>query len=257
MILTADAGNTQTVFGIWYRSRLLATARVSTHQYKTVDEWKWLLTDWFERDRDRISIPIQLNSAVVASVVPQINSPLRSALNDLGISEVRFLEPESNHGLQHSYDGFSTLGADRIADALAGIAYHGKDLIVLDFGTALTANLISDAVFRGGVILPGISSSLQALFSSTSKLPHINFRNKPEILGTNTVDSIENGVYFGWKSMITGIIYELKRISGKKPETVRVVATGGISASLGFSSDLFDVVDVHLTHRGLHLYAQS
>lgn len=249
MVLTADAGNSHTVFGVWQNDELIHSCRVATHRAATADEWHWLLKAWL---KDLVPTS-QVNSAVYCSVVPAINNALEEAFQLSGIKEIQQITPESNLPFTFDYANYASLGSDRIANAIAGIRYYGNDLIIADFGTAITFCLITGGVYRGGVIAPGIHSSLGALFSKTAKLPEITFRQKESVLGKSTVESIESGAYFGWRGLIKEILSELRNCEdAKRAPELKVIATGGIAENLGFSHELFDVVDRNLTLKGLY-----
>ncbi len=256
MILTADIGNTQTVLGLWYGNRLLSTAHLSTKRYSSQDEWIWAISQWLREEKDKIRLPVRIEKAVVASVVPVANQIFRESLYEWGIPSVEFLESQSTTPVQFEYEGRATLGADRVANALAGISLFGPNIIIADFGTANTFCLIADRVFRGGLIAPGIQGAVESLFSGTAKLPQVNFKNKAHVLGSTTIESIENGVYFGWRGLTREILRELTLHPFARGKSFVKIATGGMSVRMNFTGELFDVVDRYLTLRGLNLYAQ-
>lgn len=253
MILTADVGNSHTVFGIWSGSSLKFTARIATRREFTGHEWFWLLQNWI----CECNLNEKILKAVYCSVVPAVNSCLEEAFKRTDISVCMQISAESKLPFEFDYDNYKTLGADRIANVIAGLHYYGNNLIIADFGTAITFCLITEGVYRGGVIAPGIHSSLDALFSKTAKLPEISFHHKSNVLGKSTVESIENGAYYGWRGLIKEIIAELKTVDiAKSISSVKVIATGGIAEDLGFSRELFDIVDRNLTLKGLYLASE-
>lgn len=245
MVLTADIGNTQSVFGIW-QNKMLSTVRLSTTVSRTVDEWCWFLNQWLSEQNS------QVTSVGYSSVVPRVNTIIEKAFTKLGAKEIYPVSSENTAPLKFDYEGVNTLGADRIANALAGISYYADDLVIVDFGTAITFCLVTEQTYRGGLIAPGIHSSLTALFQKTAVLPEISFRHHDSALGKNTVESIEAGAYFGYRGLLREIITELKRHPLARGRDLTVIATGGISDNLGFGEELFDVIDRNLTLKGLY-----
>ena len=250
MILTADIGNTNSVFGIWDQHNLVSSCRLSTDKNRTAFEWAQLLKGWAEfKDPHRLQ-------AIYASVVPSVNTALEECFDLLQIKKCARLAHDMRFPFTFDYEQYPTLGADRLANAAAGVLYYGDNLIIVDFGTAITFCLITGKVYRGGVIAPGIHSSLDALFRHTAKLPEISFYPVKTVLGKSTVLSIEAGAYFGYKGLIREILGELKktdeaRAVRERDQKLLVVSTGGISESLDFSGEFFDIVDKNLTLRGL------
>lgn len=250
MLITADVGNTQSVFGTWLGKNLLSKSRFSTAAERTGTEWYLLL-------KDALNLPYNENSrqvnAIYASVVPRVNSALEEAFKKLQVHHVEQVNRDMNLPFTFNYDGADTLGADRLANAAAGVEVYGDDLIIVDFGTAITFCLVLNRVYVGGVIAPGISSAMQALFSKAAKLPEIDLALPRVFPGTNTVNSIAAGAYYAMKGLVREIVSNLLNKAKKENSDPLVIATGGISESLGFAHEFFDVVDQHLTLRGLQI----
>ncbi|HNL10506.1 MAG TPA: type III pantothenate kinase [Turneriella sp.] len=248
MTLTCDVGNSHSVVGLWKDGQLLETLRLATDGRRTADEWRIFLTAWLRSIGEG-----SIRKAAICSVVPAANEAIGEALRSLGVDAPHSLNSSSRLNFGFDYPAPQTLGADRIADMIAAVYYFGKNCVVLDFGTAITFSVVSDGKFRGGVIAPGITSSLEALFSSTAKLPKIAFRRTSKAIGSSTTESIEVGAYVGWRGVVREILSEIRRELPQNGAGYKVVATGGISESLDFAPEFFDVVDKNLTLKGLYL----
>lgn len=198
----------------------------------------------------------ELRSIVVASVVPAANAAVREAIGSLGVKTPLWLSAESRLNFTFNYPQKETIGADRIADVLAAVHYFGSDCIVVDFGTAITFSVVTGGAFHGGVIVPGITSSLEALFNATAKLPKITFHRTDHAIGKSTTEAIEIGAYIGWRGAVREILSEIRRELPDGGNRHKVVATGGISDSLDFAPEFFDVVDKNLTLKGLFLASE-
>lgn len=250
MTLTVDVGNSHSVVGLWKNGSLLQTLRLATDSRRTSDEWNILLAAWL-----RSFAEAAVHKAAICSVVPAANEAIGAALLSLGAAETHSLNAGSRLNFTFDYPAPQTLGADRIADMIAAVHHFGPNCVVLDFGTAITFSVVSDGKFRGGVIAPGITSSLEALFSATAKLPKIAFRRTSKAIGSSTSESIEIGAYVGWRGIVREILSEIRRELPQQGAGHKVIATGGISESLDFAPEFFDVVDKNLTLKGLYLFA--
>jgi len=259
-MLTIDIGNTHTVFGLWSaesqksKSRnLVSTCRLSTDTNRTACEWYYFLSQWVNNTTKIHKNKIKI--AIYSSVVPTVSAVLEKTYKLLKINQtIRVDHQSENLPFQFEYENYKTLGADRIANTIAGIELYGENLIIVDFGTAITFCLIVNKKYYGGVIAPGFHSALKSLSQNTAKLPEIRFQSKTDVLGKSTVESIEAGSYFGWKGLIKEILFELKNHKIVKQNKIKVIATGGISDSLGFAHSIFDVIDKNLTLKGLLKY---
>lgn len=253
MTLTADVGNSHTVVGLWRDGTLLDTLRLATESRRTADEWLLFIRAWLVG----VAGGQEIHRAAVASVVPVANAAVSDAIAALGVQSVTWVSAELNLNFTFNYPQKQTLGADRVADMLAAVHYFGDDCIVLDFGTAITFSVVTGGVFQGGVIAPGIMSSLEALFTATAKLPKIAFHRTAHAIGKSTAEAIEIGAYVGWRGVVREILTEIKRDLPDGGKAHRVIATGGISESLDFAPDFFDVVDRNLTLKGIYLAAEK
>ncbi len=248
MTLTCDVGNSHSVIGLWKEGKLLETLRIATDGRRTADEWRLYLTAWLRSIGEG-----SIRKAAICSVVPAANEALGEALCSLGVDAPHSLSSTSRLNFGFDYPSPQTLGADRIADMIAAVYYFGRNCVVLDFGTAITFSVVTDGKFRGGVIAPGITSSLEALFNATAKLPKIAFRRTSKAIGSSTTESIEIGAYVGWRGVVREILSEIRRELPQNGAGHKVIATGGISESLDFAPEFFDVVDKNLTLKGLYL----
>lgn len=249
MVLTVDVGNSHSVAGLWKDGELVETLRLATDPRRTADEWRILLKAWLASSNP----DTRIDKAAFCSVVPAANEAVDAAVVSLGVTKPFWLTSASKLNFSFDYPQPQTLGADRIADMVAAVFYFGQNCVVLDFGTAITFSVVSEGKFRGGVIAPGITSSLEALFNATAKLPKIAFHRTTSSIGKSTGESIEIGAYVGWRGVVREILAEIRRELGEGTAAHRVVATGGISDSLDFAPEFFDVVDKNLTLKGLYL----
>lgn len=252
MTLTVDVGNSHTVVGVWDNGALAQTLRLTTDARRTADEWRLLFSSWLAPGG---KIP-GITGVVVASVVPAANAAVGEAIVAFGVKSPLWLSAAAKLNFTFNYPQKETVGADRIADVLAAVHYFGIDCIVVDFGTAITFSVVTGGVFQGGVIVPGITSSLEALFNATAKLPKITVHRTDHAIGKSTAESIEIGAYVGWRGVVREILAEVKRELPGGGSGHKVIATGGISESLDFAPEFFDVVDKNLTLKGLHIAAE-
>jgi len=245
MIITVDTGNSETVFGLWKGSSLLKTTRTPTLSENSREKWAGFIKNW----TGELQGPVRV---VLCSVAPHVDIPLREAFIQLGMSEILSVDGGLKFPFEFDREKFPSIGADRLANLCAASSF-GRNVIVVDFGTAVTFCLLTDNIYRGGVIVPGIHTSLSALSRKASKLPEIEYRKKDKILGESSAESIECGVYFATRGMVREILQELGREKSAVGQSdLMVVATGGIVTELGFTHEFFDVVDPALTLKGLH-----
>jgi len=195
----------------------------------------------------------KIQRSALCSVVPAVQSAFSESLEKISNVAPRIVNAESKLNFGFNYPNHTTLGADRIANLIAARHFFGENLIIADFGTAITFCVLTDSKFIGGVISPGIASSLEALFAKAAKLPKIIFRNNGIAIGKSTIQSIEIGAYLGWKGLIRETLTEIKSELPENGARHTVIATGGISENLDFAQEFFDVVDKNLTLRGLNL----
>lgn len=247
MLLAIDIGNTNIVIGLLKKNELIFNARLSTSGQKTIDEYKILLKYLF------IEAKIQtknIHHTVISSVVPELNYKFTKLIkNYLNITPF-FITNKIKLNIKLNYDNPEEIGADRIVNAAAAFNIHKKALIVLDFGTATTIEYITEkGEYTGGLIMPGLNLMKDALHLKTAKLPEVNIQEADSVLGLNTINSIQNGLYY---LTAGGIRYIIEKIKKEKQSRPLVLATGGLANLLEKEIALFDVIDQTLTLKGLN-----
>ena len=258
MLLAIDAGNTNVVFALVEvtknERRIRARWRIATDPRRTADEYvvwlsQLLAIEGFDRG--------MIDAVVIATVVPRALHNLQVLADKyFGTAALVAGRPPLDWGMSLDIDEPQSLGADRAVNTVAAHALHPGDLIVVDFGTATTFD-VSDfnGAYKGGIIAPGINLSLDALVSAAAKLPRIAIEAPATsgVIGTNTVDQMQIGIFWGYVAMIEGLIARLKLEVGRP---VKVIATGGLAALLDRHTAAFDVVEPDLTIQGLAIMWQ-
>ena len=257
MLLVLDVGNTNTVLGVFQSTSadpgahygpLIAHWRVSTTKTQTVDEYGVLFRNLFAMNGIEFT---SVQGTVISSVVPPLDSILREVCERYFQSQPLFIEPGVKTGMPVHYDNPAEVGADRIVNSVAAFEKFGGPCIIVDFGTATTFDVVSKkGEYLGGVITPGIGISADALFSRTARLPRVDVRKPPRVLATNTVNSVQSGLYYGYIGLIDGI---LERLIAELDGNVTVVATGGLAALMGGGSKYIREIDDLLTLEGLRI----
>src|SRR5262252_2294398 len=222
MLLAIDLGNTNTVFGVYdTNDKLVMHWRLSTQKERTVDEYGILLRNLFAFEKIDAK---KIRRVIIASVVP----PLDPVLNEM-VAAYFSVKPifvtHENAGIPVLYDDPREVGADRIVNAVAAIRKYGKPAIVVDFGTATTFDAITPAgEYHGGLISPGIVISAEALYEHAAKLPRIEIQKPVKLIGTSAITSMQSGLFYGYVSLVDGIIARMKQELGA---SARVIGTGG------------------------------
>src|ERR1700678_1696245 len=264
MLLVLDVGNTNTVLGVFAREakahsdagaeespcyeRLVANWRVATRQGSTVDEYGVLFRNLFSMASLEAS---GIQGIVISSVVPPLDPVLRQVCERYFNSKPLFIEPGVKTGMPVQYDNPAEVGADRIVNAVAAFEKYGGPCIIVDFGTATTFDCVSaKGEYLGGVISPGIGISADALFSRTARLPRVEIRKPARVIGTNTVGSLQSGLYYGYLGLVDGI---LELLLGELGKETNVIATGGLGSMIGTGSRYIEKVDDLLTLDGLRI----
>jgi len=248
VLLALDAGNSNITIGAFEGRKLVSHWRLRTVHEQTADEWGILLRNLFS--------PAGLDTAVVdgiiiSSVVPPIDSTLAFMTRRYFQTEAMFVGPKTNIGLMIRYDNPYEVGADRLVNGVAGFYKYGGPCVIVDLGTTINFDVISkDAEYLGGSIAVGIGIAIDALFSKTARLPLVDFRPPKDVVGTNTVASMQSGLYFGAVGMIDGI---LERIIAKLGAETKAIATGGQAPLIVTGSKYLKTVDEHLTLEGLQM----
>jgi type III pantothenate kinase len=248
MLLALDAGNTNITIGVFDGGSLTHRWRLRTVHEQTEDEWGVLFRNLFSFDGLDLK---RIDGVIVASVVPPLNPALAGMTRHYFEREAMFVTPSTDVGLTVCYDNPNEVGADRVVNGAAAFHKYGGPCIIVDLGTAITFDIVSArAEYLGGIICPGIGISIDALFQRTARLPKVDFRAPDKLIGTNTVGSIQSGLYWGAISMIDGII---ERLAGELGPDTRTVATGGQARLIQKGSRYLKAVDENLTLAGLEL----
>lgn len=247
-LVVVDAGNSHMVFGFYRGSELVRSLRVATSRDRTADELGALLVPLMER----FGIgPEALEGVIVASVVPPVNGTLAQLSKEFFGHEALFIEPGVKTGMPIRYDNPAEVGADRIVNAVAARERWGAPVVVVDFGTATTFDIVSHkGEYVGGVIAPGLAISAEALFSRASRLFRVDIRRPERLVGKTTAGAMQSGLYWGYVGLVEGI---LGRLESELPGIERVVATGGQAGLIAASVPRIDEVEPNLTLEGLRL----
>jgi type III pantothenate kinase len=248
VLLALDAGNSNITIGAFEGRKLVAQWRLRTVHEQTADEWGILLSNLF--------VPAGLDIAgvhgiIISSVVPPIDSTLAAMTQRYFRTEAMFITPRTNLGITICYDNPAEVGADRLVNGVAGFYKYGGPCVIVDFGTTINFDVISkNGEYLGGAIAVGIKIAIDALFTKTARLPLVDFRPPKDVVGTNTVASMQSGLYFGAVGMIDGI---LERIIEKLGPETQIIATGGQARLVVPGSRYLKQVDEHLTLEGLQM----
>jgi type III pantothenate kinase len=248
MLLALDVGNTHTVLGLFEGPTLVRHWRIRTVKGGTADEYGVLLRDLL---RDALLANRTLSGVIIASVVPPLDAVLREMVRSFFDLEPLFVTAENLPGIPVLYHEPKDVGADRVVNALAALAEHSPPLIVVDFGTALTFDVINEkGEYEGGSIAPGIGISLSALYREASRLAPVDLVPPPTPIGRSTEESIQAGVLFGYASLVEGMV---ERIGRELEGAPTVIATGGHAPLMAGLIEGVTVVDPDLTLKGLRL----
>jgi type III pantothenate kinase len=260
MLLVIDVGNTNTVLGVFSRvaggegdgppryGQLVANWRVATSRTSTVDEYGVLFRNLFSMAGLEAR---EIGGIVISSVVPPLDPVLRQVCERYFNLRPLYIEPGIKTGMPVHYDNPAEVGADRIVNGVAAFEKFGGPCIVVDFGTATTFDCVSaKGEYLGGVICPGIGISADALFERTARLPRVEIRKPARVIGSNTVGSLQSGLYYGYLGLVDGILELLLSELGRE---AHVIATGGLGPMIGTGSKYIKNVDDLLTLEGLRI----
>jgi len=248
MLLAIDCGNTNTVFSVWDGAKFRVTWRISTDHKRTADEYFVWLSSLIALTKAEVSI----TEAIISSTVPRVVFNLRVLCNRyFECRPVVVGKPECRLPMQPRVDQGATVGPDRLVNTAGAFDRHGGNLIVVDFGTATTFDVVDfDGAYIGGVIAPGANLSLEALHMAAAALPHVDVAKPLRVIGTNTVACMQSGVYWGYIGLVEGIVREVRK---ERPGPMKVIATGGLAAVFAQGTDTFDAIEDDLTMHGLVL----
>jgi type III pantothenate kinase len=254
MLLAIDVGNSNIVLGVFDGDRLTESWRLLTLRERTADELGILVTHLFaERGVDKTRV----GGIIISSVVPPLTGTMEEMAERYFGRTPLTVDPATNTGMTILYTPASDVGADRIVNAVAAYEMFGRagrtPVIAVDFGTATTFDVISAAgEYVGGVICPGIGISADALFQRAARLPRVDVRKPPSIIGQTTVTSMQAGLFFGYVAMVDGIV---QRIRAELPagDLATCIATGGMAAVLSHETTVIQHVEPDLTLQGLRL----
>lgn len=249
MLLAIDCGNTNVVFAVYDSDTLLGQWRAATKTDRTSDEYGIWLTQLIERDGVKVSA---ITHAIIASVVPGKNFDLKRLCRKYFNCDPKFVgDTDLDLGAAVRVDNPKEVGADRVINAVAAHATYGGPLIIIDFGTATTFDVVDgNGAYCGGCIAPGINLSMEALHMATAQLPRLPVVNPggAPVVGTSTVAAMTSGVFWGYIGLIEGLV---ARIRAERGEKMAIVATGGLAPLFAEATDVIEHIDLDLTLRGL------
>ena len=248
MLLAIDCGNTNTVFSIWDGTTFLATWRIATDHKRTADEYYVWLSSLMALTKTEATI----TEAIISSTVPRVVFNLRVLCDRyFNCRPLVVGKPDCKLPVAPRVDQGTTVGPDRLVNTAAGHDRHGGDLIVVDFGTATTFDVVDhDGAYIGGVIAPGVNLSLEALHAAAAALPHVDVAKPLKTIGTNTVACMQSGVYWGYIGLVEVIVREVRR---ERDRPMKVIATGGLASLFAQGTELFHSIEDDLTMHGLVL----
>ncbi len=254
MLLALDVGNTNAVIGLFRlavdgaKAEVITNWRITTPNEQTVDEFGMLLQQMFALRGLKTDV---VTGVAISSVVPPLDSMMRKACEVYFEVKPLFIEPGVKTGLPILTDNPCEVGADRIVNCVAAFEEFGGPTIVVDMGTATTFDVVSKkGEFLGGAIAPGLGISAGALFARAARLPRIDIKKPAKVIGTNTVDNLQIGLYYGYIGLLDGI---LERMIGELGPETKTVATGGLAKLIAGGSKYIAVVDEMLTLNGLRI----
>ncbi|OIP86668.1 MAG: pantothenate kinase [Rhodobacterales bacterium CG2_30_65_12] len=246
MLLAIDCGNTNTVFSIWDGEKFLATLRTSTEHQRTADQY----FVWWDTLTRHHGIKPEIKGVVISSTVPRVVFNLRVfADRYFGLRPLVVGKPECLLPVEVRVDAGTQVGPDRLVNTVAGFDRYGGDLIVVDFGTATTFDVVdTDGAYIGGVIAPGVNLSLEALHMAAAALPHVDITYPDQVIGTNTVACMQAGIFWGY----VGLVKEINaRIKAERGRAMKVIGTGGLAPLFQSHAQVFDDFADDLTMHGL------
>lgn len=254
MLLAIDVGNTHTVLGLFRGKKLVDHWRITSVPHRTDDELGILLNQLFAVHGPIVPGEDEVDEAILSSVVPPVTETLVRMVHRYFGVRCKVVGPGLKTGMPILYDNPREVGADRIVNAVAAYTQYECGLIVVDFGTATTFDVVTPAgEYLGGSICPGIGISSKALFRAAARLPRVEFRRPDHVVGRNTITSIQSGLVFGYVGMVEGLVARIRAEVGFE---CTVIATGGLAVLIGQETEVIQHVDELLTLEGLRLLNQ-
>ncbi|MFZ5572001.1 MAG: type III pantothenate kinase [Thermodesulfobacteriota bacterium] len=252
MLLVIDIGNTNTVIGIYEGRKLIRNWRIRTERNTTEDELCVLLNSLFSASGIRFQ---DLDRTVISCVVPPVVRHYDAFCRKYLSRQPHWVDAASTAGMPILYTNPAEVGADRIVNAVAAYEQYRTSLIIIDFGTATTFDVISEkGEYIGGAITPGIMISSEALFMNASKLPRVDLLTPPAaVIGRDTAGSIKSGIIYGYAGLVDGMV---KRIAKEMGGVPKVIATGGLAGLIHKVSETIEIVDPDLTLEGLRIISE-
>ena len=248
MLLALDAGNSNITIGAFEGQKLIGRWRLRTIHEQTADEWGVLMRNLFALSSLELG---RVDGIIIASVVPTLDAPLAAMAQRYFHTKAMFVTPDTDIGLKVLYDNPREVGADRVVNGVAAFHRYGGPAVVVDLGTTINFDVVSaNGEYLGGMICPGIGMSISGLFAKTARLPMVDFREPARLIGKNTVNSIQSGLYYGFAGMIDGI---LERVIGELGNHTKVIATGGQASLVAAGSRWIKETNEDLTLEGLEI----
>lgn len=248
MLLAIDCGNTNTVFSIWDGDRFIATWRTATEHRRTADQYYVWLSTLMSLQK----IDAHITDVIISSTVPRVVFNLRVLADRYFDTRPLVIgRPDCLLPVDVRVDAGTAVGPDRLVNTVAGHDLYGGDLIVVDFGTATTFDVVDhDGAYVGGSIAPGVNLSLESLHMAAAALPHVDISKPQRVVGTNTVACMQSGVFWGYVGLVREIC---ARIKAELDRPMKIISTGGLAPLFQQTEALFDAFEDDLTMHGLRV----
>jgi type III pantothenate kinase len=252
MLLAIDIGNSNIVFGLFEQDALLHKFRIETDLEKSVDNYAVDILELFLNQKIDC---LQISTAIISSVVPNLTKTIEDAVEKFCGGTILNVGKNIKPNIEIEINNKAEVGQDRLINAIAAYAKHGGDLIVVDFGTATTFDVIGpDGQYLGGIISPGVNLSIKALHDMTAQLPKIHPKAQKNVIGKSTFEAMNSGIYFGYISMVEGLVAKIEAEYGKK---MNIVITGGLAPLFCNAISNQNVEEPNLTLEGLRMVAAA
>ena len=248
MLLCIDIGNTNIVLGFYQGEELVAQWRIATNHRRMSDEYAVTLRGLFHHNGLSSA---DVSGVAISSVVPPLTGIFEKLCQDYFHQKPLVVDAGIKTGMRIRYDNPLEVGADRVVNAVVTLRLYGAPACIVDFGTATTFDALSaEGDYIGGAIAPGILIATEALFARTAKLPRIDLVRPPKVIGTNTVQSMQSGILFGYVGLVESMVRRFRKELG---DDMKVIATGGLAPVIAQETDAIEIVDPWLTLKGLRL----